>query len=133
MPFSFRVAAFGSVAIVLFDLVASLGSKYFGFPYARATIGSCLVYLAIGFLAARGADRNPVTSAALTAALAGVVEAAAGWAVSWIVGPGRLPDGASLTVPRWVVAVVTVAIMAAMCGAVGGFAGRRPPSAVAAV
>jgi len=102
-------------------------------PIRAPLSAPCVIYVAIGFLAARGAAVSPIATAATTASLVGLVEASAGWAVSWIIGPGRPPNGISLTLKRWIVAAVFVAALAAVCGVVGGFSGRPPPSGVAAV
>jgi hypothetical protein len=113
-------------------VLASLASQRLGFAYARASFGSYLIYLAIGFVAARGAAANAVAVAALTA-VAGFVDASMGWALSWRIGPGRLPGGASLTIGRWIATAAFVIALAAAVGAVGGIAGHRSASGVAAV
>jgi hypothetical protein len=114
-------------------VLASLASQRLGFAYARASFGSYLIYLAIGFVAARGAAANAVAVAALTSAVAGFVDASMGWALSWRIGPGRLPGGASLTIGRWIATAAFVIALAAAVGAVGGIAGHRSASGVAAV
>jgi len=129
---SVRVIALGSAVVVLFDLLASIASRQFGFTYARASFGSYLIYLAIGFFAARSSPSNPIGMAALAAGVAGLVDASIGWAVSWAVGPGRLPDGGQLTARRWITTAVFVVGLAAAVGAVGGIAGRRSASSIPA-
>ena len=112
------------IAILLFDLGASLASRSFGFPYARASIGSFLIYFAIGFATARTAAANPIRTAATVAMITGVAEASLGWAISWYVGPGRLSSATPMTVERWIRTAVLVAGIAAGIGALGGLAGR---------
>ena len=131
-PYQFKVVALGAAAVVAFDLLASLASRQFGFAYARATIGSYLIYAAIGFFAARAPSSNPIGAAAIAAAIAGLVDASVGWAVSWVLGPGRLPEGTPLTVTRWLGVAIFVIALAAGVGALGGIAGRRSDSGVAA-
>ena len=129
-----RVVVLGSAAVLIFDILASLASRQFGFAYARASVGSYLIYLAIGFFAARASASNAVGVAAVVAGIAGLVDASVGWVVSWALGPGRLPNGLQLTLARWVTAAVFVVALAAALGAVGGgLADRRSASKEAAV
>jgi hypothetical protein len=122
----------GSAAVVVFDILASLASRQFGFAYARASFGSYLIYLAIGFFAARASASNAIGVAALAAGIAGVVDASAGWAISWALGPGRLPDGIQMTAALWIGIALFVVGVASAVGAVGGIAGRRATTSVAA-
>jgi hypothetical protein len=129
MPTFGRVIVWGAIAIIVFDAVAAAASRQFGFKYTAAAFGSYLLYAAVGYLASRA---GTVSDAGAAGAAMGMVDATLGWAVSWAIGPGRMPDG-TLTVSRWVVTLVVVTIIAAICGALGGFAGRLacPPSAPA--
>ena len=128
-----RVVVLGSAAVLVFDLLASLASRHFGFPYARAALGSYLLYLAIGFFAARVSTWNAIAAAAGAAGISGLIDASLGWAISWALGPGKLPQGVQLTVPRWVNTAVFVVAFAAAIGAIGGFVGRKAASTQAAV
>jgi hypothetical protein len=123
-----KVVVLGSAAVVIFDILASLASRRFGFAYARAGYGSYLIYLAVGFFAARASESNAIATAAVAAGVAGLVDASVGWAVSWALGPGRLPDGLQLTVARWLSTAMFVVGLAAAVGAVGGIAGHRSTS-----
>lgn len=127
-----KIIVAGGIAVVAYDLLASLASRGFGFPYARASIGSYLLYLAIGFVAARSASTAPIQNAAIAAGVAGLVDASVGWAVSWALGPARLPSGITLTIGRWMSAALFVIVLAAAVGAIGGVAGRRRPAPNAA-
>lgn len=124
-----RVALLGAAAIVAFDLLASLAAREIGFSYARASIGSYIIYFAIGFFAARASGASPLRAAAIAGAAGGAIDATIGWAVSWIVGPGRLPHGAQLTVSRWLIVAIFVTVLAACLATLGGLAGRRGGSA----
>jgi hypothetical protein len=128
-----RVAVLGAAAVVTFDILASLASRRFGFAYARASFGSYLIYLGIGFFAARVSASNAIGVAALVAGIAGLIDASIGWAVSWALGPGRLPETVQLGVARWVSTALIVVVFAAAVGALGGIAGRRWASDVPAV
>jgi hypothetical protein len=131
MTYELEVAVLGCLAVIVFDLVASFASRHFGFAYARASIGSYVIYLAIGFFAARGAVANAVAVAAATAAVAGLVDASLGWAISWRIGPGRLPEGTSLTIRRWITTAAIVISLAAGLGAVAAILGGASVSRVA--
>lgn len=122
-----RLIGVGVAAVLLFDLLASLASLRFGFSYGRASVGSYLVYLAIGFVAARTAATGPIAAAAFAAGAVGLADASIGWAISWALGPGRLPATQPLTPARWLRTAAFVVVLAAVVGALGGVAGRRPP------
>lgn len=119
-----KVIIGGATAVLVFDVLASLASSRFGLAYGAASVGSCIIYLAIGYLAARTSALSPVRHAAAAAALAGLVDASAGWAIAWQMGPGQLPAGVALTPARWVSTAVVVVALAAAVGALGGIAGR---------
>ena len=131
MSYQTRVILIGVLAVIVFDAIAALASRRFGFAYAKATVGSALIYGTIGFLAARGSDANPLQSAAFAAGIVGLVDASAGWGVSWIIGPGRLPDGTAMTLERWLGAAVFVIALACAIGVVGGVIGSQAESDVA--
>src|SRR5882757_4191122 len=97
-----RSVAGGVAAILLFDLVASVASRALPFPYVRATAGSYAIYFLIGLLVARTAGSSPVRAAAIAAGIAGLAEASLGWAISWQIGPGRLPPGRPLSGGGWI-------------------------------
>jgi hypothetical protein len=129
MSYQAKVVLSGILIVLAFDVAASLLSKSFGFPYARASFGSYLLYLGIGYFAARGAATSPLGAAALAAAIAGLADASLGWAISWKLGSGQLPAGMTLTPARWAATAVMVVALAAAVGTVGGVAGRRTVSA----
>jgi hypothetical protein len=124
----------GVIAIVAFDAATAFAAREIGFPYARAIFGSYAIYFTIGLLAARTEAPSPVRSAIAAAAAAGLADASLGWAVSWALGPGRLPQGAILTPGKWLATAVFVVIVAGAIGAVGGgiAAPRLGPRAPAA-
>jgi hypothetical protein len=118
------VIAGGCIVVVLFDLLTSVAARRFGFPYARASIGSYFLYLLIGFVAGRRASVDRGRIGAVSAALAGVADASVGWAVSWAVGPGRPPSG-TLSPDEWIIAALVVVVFAAAIGYIGGVLGAR--------
>lgn len=119
-----RIVFGGIIAILLFDLIASIASRQLGFSYAWATIGSFTIYLVSGYIAAKSHAR-PIQAAAFVAAIVGLVEASVGWWISWQIGVGRPVDGKELTVGSWLTIAVFVTAFAAVLGAFGGFVGRR--------
>ena len=129
MTYQVKVVLLGIIAVIGFDFLASFASRTFGFPYAAASIGSYCLYFAIGFAAARGAASSAIQNAAAAGAFAGLADASIGWAVSWVVGPGRLPAGERLTVTAWLVTAILVTFLAASIAALGGLLGRRQPTA----
>lgn len=116
-----RMISWGALAIVAFDLLASVASRVLGFPYGYATIGSWLIYATFGFIIGRRADVR--TASAGVAVIAGV-EATVGWALSWAIGPGRPRDGMP-SISVLMTTVVLVAASGAIIGAVAGVLARR--------
>ena len=122
---SMKIVLGGIGAVLAFDLVASLAARGLRFPYAWASLGSYVLYLLIGYVAARAATGSPISNAAVAAALAGLADASAGWAIAWWLGPGRSPTGLAMTPAKWFAVAVIVVAVAAGIGVVGGLAGRR--------
>jgi len=119
-----RVIAGGVVTVLLFDVMASVAARVLPFPYARASVGSYFIYLAVGFIAARAAGHSRAREGAIAAAVAGFADASAGWALSWIIGPGRPPNG-TISPIQWAVTAAVVVLFAALIGFLGGAVGAR--------
>jgi hypothetical protein len=112
------------VAVLLFDLVASLAARQFEFPYVRASVGSYFLYLLFGFLAGRNGRGHRAQAGATAAAVAGMVDVSLGWAISWAIGPGRPPSG-TLSPIAWMITAAVVVLFAAAIGYIGGVLGAR--------
>ena len=125
MPYQRKVILLGGAAVLGFDLVASLASRSLGFDYSRASIGSFVLYFAVGYFAARGATTGPLRHAAMAGAAVGLVDASLGWAISSTVGPGRPSGSPELTVWLWAMTAMIVMGGAAVIAVLGGLAGRR--------
>jgi hypothetical protein len=110
------VILLGGATILAFDAIGSVASLRFRFPYSRLMLGSFAIYLVVGFVTAASGS---VMSAALTGAVVGLVEATAGWAISWWIGPGR-PADYPVTGSRIVGTVAFVIMLGALFGALGG-------------
>ena len=120
---AFRVALVGMGAVIVFDAIASLASLGTGFNYEYSAFGSLLLYGAFGYWAGRV---RTITSAAFVGALMGLSDASLGWAVSWILGPGRWESGIpSLT--TWALIALQIVAVAALCGLLGGVLGKYLP------
>lgn len=110
--------ALGMLLIIVYDTIAALISKKFGFSYSYAAIGSAVIYIYVGYHAACncGAPSSMVTSA-----LAGFTDATLGSLIAWKIGPGRPPSG-TLSLSEWSIATVSVMGIAALFGFIGGLA-----------
>jgi len=113
-------AALAVVAVLIFDAVAATIARGGG-AYRWFGILEILLYLAIGFMAARvtGTWRGGL-GAVVIAALA---EVTLGWYVSSLIGPGAVPAGTSLAT---IVSVGLIAILwNGIIGLVGALLGAR--------
>jgi hypothetical protein len=113
----------GVLAIIAFDALASLASRSLDFPYLYATIGSLLIYAALGFTLGRTAS---VSFAAASVAVIAFADATIGWWLSWIIGPGK-PEGGGASLTQIVTTVASVVAIGAIIGAVAGALGRSHP------
>jgi hypothetical protein len=127
MSYQIRVVLIGILAVLAFDTIASLAARGLGFPYTRASVGSYLLYFAIGFFAARGSS-HPLQAAAVAAGIAGLADASLGWFISWKLEAAKLPAGTTLTPGRWLNIAIIVIVLAAAIGTIGGAVGRRHPT-----
>ena len=115
-----HVVWYGAIAVVLFDAIAALASRSMGFAYTNASYGSFLIYAIAGFFGAKVASWK---GAALVGLALGLVDATIGWAVSWVIGPGRPPD-TTFSVWMWPVVAISVSITAIICALIGGVVAR---------
>jgi hypothetical protein len=110
----------GVVAVLVFDALGSFASKQFGFTYALLVPGSLLIYGSVAALVARRRDWLLGLFAAMGM---GFTDLTAGWAVSWLIGPGK-PEG-GVTLMTIVGAVMTVSVLGGLAGAIGAWIGAR--------
>ena len=110
----------GVLAVVLFDAVGSLAAKRFGFAYSLLIPGSLLIY---GTVAAMVARRRDWVIGLLAATLLAFTDVTLGWAVSWLIGPGK-PE-AGLTPLTVVGAAMTAFVFGGLGGAIGAWIGVR--------
>ena len=112
----------GMLSVVAFDAVGSLASRQFGFSYGILIVGSLLIYGTIAALVARRRDWHTGLFAAIAMAL---TDLTFGWAVSWLIGPGRPAGG--LTTTTVMGAALTALLAAGVAGSIGGWVGVRRP------
>jgi len=115
-----KITLSGCGLILVFDVLASLASREFGFPYVAATPGSLLIYAAAGFVAGRA---HGVPQAAGVGALVGEVESTIGWWLSFVIGAIQ-PESAT-TSQEIASVIVAIIVVGGMAGAAGGWLGRR--------
>ncbi len=119
MSYTLGFVVIAAVAVVSFDAIAAVASIAFKVPYRAFRFGSVAIYFMVGYIASLsfGVFFGPIAGA-----YAGLVDATAGWAVSWWLGPGRPPAAQA----RWPVIVSTalfVTILAALFGGLGAMLG----------
>ena len=120
-----RVLVIAALTVVVFDTIGSLASNATGFPYGLLAPVSFLIYAAAGFFAFRhGGFRTAAVGGGMTA----LVDATLGWAISWVIGPGRPPEGLGMGFLLFTAA--SVVVMAVLLGLAGGLVarltGKRP-------
>lgn len=115
------------VAVVLgFDAAASLTSLVTGLPYGWFTVGSVLIYVTSAY---RGGTKFGFRNAVVATVILALVDATAGWAISWLIGPGQVAEP-GVSIP---VILLSGAIGAFFFGGITGSIGagiaakRRPP------
>lgn len=111
-----KLFALSALAVLVFDAIASAASLALGFPYPQAAMGSTALYAAFAYY---GGRKLGLVAAVLLGATMGLTDATLGWAVSWAIGPGRLPPG-TLTPSMWLFAAAYVVALGAVCGLLGG-------------
>jgi hypothetical protein len=119
-PFT-RVVVLACLAIVVYDTAMSAASRTFGFPYTSGIAGSYLIYAAAGFFGARAG--GGLWMGVLAGAAVGLTDATLGWLISWVIGPGRPPDGMR-TAGSLAGVIIFVTFLAATVGFVGSLVAR---------
>ena len=110
----------GMAAVLVFDAIGSAASKQLGFSYALLIPGSFLIYGAVAALVAR---RRDWAVGVLSALVMASTDLTLGWAVSWLIGPGKPAGG--FTVPTIIGAIITAFVIAGLAGTFGAWLGIR--------
>ncbi len=111
-------------AVLVFDGVSALAAKAFDFAYGGfpGIIVSTAIYAFPAVMAVhRGHKLRVATIAGATVAL---VDATAGWAVSWLIGPGA-PPADSRSPALLVLTATTVVVLGAVVGLAAAWITRR--------
>jgi hypothetical protein len=119
---SIQVMCFGAALVLVFDTIAALLSRALGISYARFSVGSWIIYAAIGYFATGFAPGNRIQTAIVAGVSLGVTDATLGWAISWWIGPGKVKGG--LTPTRWMIAAAFVIATGAAFSALAGIVAR---------
>lgn len=110
----------GGVGLVLaFDAAGAAAARVFGFRYTLLLFGTYAIYLFVTFWAAR---RYGVLAAVAFGAILGLADATLGWAISWLIGPGRPAEPLTVVNAAGVVAVSV--LLGTVVGILGGAASR---------
>ncbi len=115
------IALCAALAIVAFDTAAAFAARALKFNYAWATLGSIAVYAATGFAVARVASMEWAWG---IGAVVGLVDVTLGWRVSWLIGPGRTPDG-TLGFSEWLNALGVLIVLSTVCAFAGAWLATR--------
>lgn len=117
-----RFVLIWAAVVLAFDSVASVASMTTGIPYGWFSLGSAVIYLAAGYV---GAPRFGLSKAVAAVIAVALVDATLGWALSWLIGPGRI-DAPDLSVGVMVAAgALGALVFGTVTGAVGGWVGLR--------
>ena len=117
------ILIFGIIAIV-FDGIWSIVARAKGYTYSKGMWVSFLIYAIAGGVAMQNGDFNSGLIAGIGVA---AIDATIGWWLSWVIGPGRLPETISKEArPTAIVkAIVMVILLGALFGMVGAFIASR--------
>jgi len=110
------VIAAGCLAILIFDVLGAMASRWLRFQYSRLAPGSYIIYTATSVIAARS---GPAWLGIVAGATVAVMEATIGWSLSWWIGPGRPSAPTSLSGARMLRIVALVTMMGMGFGLVG--------------
>jgi hypothetical protein len=118
-----RIVLVGAAVVVAFDATASLLLSRLGGSLAWMFLGEGLLYVAVGFAAGR---IGGLAAGARSAAAVAAVDSTLGWAVTWVVGTGRVSRVTPVSVAFVLLTMVATGAAAGSAGAFGAqLLGRR--------
>ena len=120
-----KIVIGGMLAVILFDAVGSFAAKTFGFAYSLLIPGSLLIY---GTAAAMVARRRDWVVGLVAATILAFTDVTLGWAVAWLIGPGK-PE-AGLTPMTVLGAGMTAFVFGGLAGGIGVWIGVRKRKAL---
>lgn len=115
-PF-YKTLLWGFLTIALFDILGSLASRQFNFNYTYLASGSFVIYCVFGFL---GTKKTNLKTGVLVAAAIGLFDSTIGWKISMLLktNTGSIENNPGVVL--WIITVVFVTGLAALCGLIGG-------------
>jgi len=111
-----KIVIVAIVGVIVLDALASVASRTIGLPYSLAGVVTIAIYCATGFYATRYVN---LKVGLLASAIVGFVDSTVGWAISWIIGPGR-PEGETIAISGLVLTIASVILVATISGLLGG-------------
>lgn len=121
MKREYKLLLMGFLAIIVFDVLASIASRQFDFNYTYLSPGSFVIYCIVGFL---GAKKINLKTGVLTAVALGLFDSTIGWEISIFLKANTGNIKNDPTVAIWVITTVFVTGFAAICGLIGGALAR---------
>ncbi len=109
-----RSLAAGLGLVLAFDALGAGAARLFGFRYTLLLFGTYAIYLFVTYRAAR---RHGVLAAVAFGAILGLADQTLGWAISWLIGPGRPAE------PLTVVSAAGVVALSVLLGTAVGVLG----------
>jgi len=117
MKREYKILVIGMIIIGLSDAVGSIASRKFDFNYSLLTPVAFMIYATIGFLATREKD---LKTGVLIASAAGLFDSTVGWKISMLLGANTGSIKIDPTITIWVITIIFVTGLAALCGLIGG-------------
>jgi hypothetical protein len=113
----FPLTLLGAVVLILaYDTVSALlVARTPSFAYRNLWPVQLALYVVIGFVAAVMLLNPKLVG--VTGAVTGLVEATAGWAITWRIGPGRIPGTTRASIVTTILAMVAFGFGLAVLGA----------------
>ena len=108
----------GIIAITLLDVIGSLASRRFDFPYSYLAILSFSIYILTGFLAAKWANR---LTGVICAGMVGLYDATMGFEISILLGANMGGRPLALTPMKWLIMAIIVMLIAGIIGMIGAW------------
>jgi len=113
-----RIILVGAAIVVAFDAVASLLLPWLGASLAWMFLGESLLYFGVGFASGR---IGGLVAGARSGAAVAAVDATVGWAITWVIGTGRVSRLTPFGVAVVLLTMITTGVVA---GSAGAFAAR---------
>ncbi|MES2458672.1 MAG: hypothetical protein V4594_24165 [Bacteroidota bacterium] len=117
MKREYKLILAGFATIAVFDAISSIASREFDLSYTYVAIISCLIYGSFGYLGTKG---SKIEKGLTIAAMAGLFDATAGWAICVFFKAKTGIVYFDFTPMNLVFTIVFDIVLAAFCGLVGG-------------